>query len=789
MNTNRVAAVCCSILAIAVTDPAFAQQVPAAAGTPSAPAAPGAPSSIDSPSRQDTNESGVPDIIVTAQKRSESASRVGLAITALSGSSLDKQQIRSVADLAQVVPGLSFSASRANTPVYTLRGVGFNESSLGAYSPVAVYVDEVPLPFPALTTEVGLDLERVEILKGPQGILFGQNATGGAINYIAAKPTDTFNGGLDLTYGRFNDVQLKGFLSGPITGTLKARLSYAVEHADDWQYSYTRKDTAGEVMRYTGRLLVDWEPSDRLSVKLNLNGWKNRSDPQMAQAINVVPQVPAPVVPALNNYPIAPRNNRAADWSADIDPTGNEGMIQASVRVDYDLTKLIKLTSISSFISYDRDGSEDTDGINLHDSDLLVDSGKITNFDQEIRLSGTSNNALRWMIGGNYEHSKVNQSDVFLTDDSPVSQLLGFRSNGFFSNQKMNNYAVFANTEFDVVPQVTLKLGGRYTEADRYNVACTTDPGNSGIGALFTFLARTASGDPTIPLLGPGQCITLDQTTFRPTTYRKSLNENNVSWRVGLDYKPTSTVLVYANVAKGYKAGSFGAISASTTAQFAPVVQESVLDFEGGFKAKLFNRSVLLEGAIFHYDYRNKQVRGLIVVPIFGTLDNLRNVPKSTIDGAEISISWTPVEGLSLTGAGTYLNAKIKQFVGPDMTGVDRNFAGSRIPFTPKWQASGTADYSWNLANGWSANLGATVSYKSHATGAIGAGPIADINAYTLLDLRAGVGRSDGGWRLSVFGKNVTDTYYWTNTLHAYDTDIRYTGRPSTYGVTLSIRY
>jgi iron complex outermembrane receptor protein len=774
MNKISLArSICCSMIAIAAADPALAQQAPPA----------------EASTGRGWAESEVQDIIVTAQKRSESISRVGLAITALSGDALQKQQIRSVADLAQVVPGLSFSASRANTPVYTLRGVGFNESSLGAYSPVAVYMDEVPLPFPVLTTEAGLDLERVEVLKGPQGILFGQNATGGAINYIAAKPTDTFKGGLDLTYGRFNDFQLRGFVSGPISDTLKARFSYAVQHTDDWQYSYTREDTAGEVMRYAGRLLIDWAPSDRLSVMINLNGWKNRSDPQMAQAINVIPQVPFPVVPALNNYPLAPRNNRAADWSSDIDPTGNESMVQASVRFNYELTDAITLTSISSYIRYDRNSSEDTDGINLHDSDLLVDAGKIENFDQEIRLSGTSDGNLKWMVGGNYEHSKVNQSDVFLTDDSPVSQLLGFRSNGFFSNQRMNNYAAFANVDFDVIPELTLKLGGRYTKADRHNVACTTDPGNSGIGALFTFLAQSASGDPTIPLLGPGDCITLDEVTFRPTTYRKSLKEDNVSWRVGVDYKPTSSLLFYANVAKGYKAGSFGAISASTTAQFAPVVQESVLDFEGGFKVKLFDRSLLLEGAVFHYDYRDKQIRGLIVVPIFGTLDNLRNVPRSTVDGAELSLSWTPVEGLSLSGAGTYLNARIKQFVGPDITGVDRDFGGSRIPFTPKWQLSGTVDYSWEVSNGLKADFGATISYKSRATGAIGAGPISDIDPYALLDLRAGIGRTDGAWRLSIFGKNVTDKYYWTNTLHAYDTDIRYAGRPATYGATLSIRY
>src|SRR5882757_8638408 len=188
--------------------------------------------------RAPAGDQGLEEIIVTADKRSESINKVPLAITALSGNALQDQNIHSVQDLALVIPGFTYAASLLDTPVYSLRGVGFYETTLAAYPDVSIYVDQVPLPFPVLTQSVSLDLERVEVLKGPQGVLFGQNSTGGAINYIAAKPTEEFHAGINLGYGRFNDVTVSGFISAPITSTLRTRLSFQTEHSSPWQRSY-----------------------------------------------------------------------------------------------------------------------------------------------------------------------------------------------------------------------------------------------------------------------------------------------------------------------------------------------------------------------------------------------------------------------------------------------------------------------------------------------------------------------------------------------------------------------
>jgi len=172
------------------------------------------------------------EIIVTAEKRRESINDVPMSISAITSDPLEQRGINSAADLQKVVSGFRYTEGNNGTPVYSIRGVGFNETSLGALSNVPVYVDEVPIAFPIMTRGVAMDLERVEVLKGPQGTLFGQNATGGAVNYIAAKPTSTFESAITVGYARFNDKTVDAFVSGPLAENLTARLAFSGEYSD-----------------------------------------------------------------------------------------------------------------------------------------------------------------------------------------------------------------------------------------------------------------------------------------------------------------------------------------------------------------------------------------------------------------------------------------------------------------------------------------------------------------------------------------------------------------------------
>ena len=190
------------------------------------------------------------EIVVTANKRAESAMDVGASITAFSGNSLENRFILVPEDLAQNVPSLELAPSTHGTPVYTLRGIGYNSDAMAIYPAVSISLDQAPMSFRTM-----YDLERVEVLKGPQGTLFGQNSTGGAINYVAAKPGDEFEAGLTVGYGRFNEIRASGFVSGPLSDTVGARLAIDSRRRDEWQKNYLpdRNDENGELEQPTER--------------------------------------------------------------------------------------------------------------------------------------------------------------------------------------------------------------------------------------------------------------------------------------------------------------------------------------------------------------------------------------------------------------------------------------------------------------------------------------------------------------------------------------------------------
>lgn len=749
------------------------------------------------------------DIVVTANKREQRLNDVGITVAVVSGDDLVNRNITSQADLAQTIPGLTFSNTANGTPVFTLRGVGFIETSIGAYPTVSTYLDEVALPFPVLAARTAFDLERVEVLKGPQGTLFGQNATGGALNFIAAKPTNSFTAGGNISYGRFNQLVADLYASGPITDTLKGRIAGHIERADGWQVSNTRPDDRnGKVRSYAGRLLLDYEPTSGARFLLNVNGWQDKGETQAPQFIAILPsQNPVFLSPTVTNAPLSPKNARAADWTPGL-PFRDNRLWQASLRSDIDLFGDVTLTSLTAYTDYKQRQRNEGDGLPAVTLDLLRDEGRIESFSQELRLSNGAASSFRWVVGGNYERSDVTQTIRLSVADSASYNLfagvLGFTDFGlldYTTAQKFTNYAVFGNVEYDVVPTVTLKGGIRYTNAKTEAVLFSVDPTGSptGTGPLFfDFVLGGAFG----PYTGGGYAINNLPTTINgvapgaPGTYANTLQEDNISWRVGLDWKPDSGLLFYANVAKGYKAGSFPTVSASVFSQYTPVVQESVLSYEAGFKASLLDRALQFNGAAFYYDYNNKQLRSKTPDMNFGLLDILQNIPKSSIKGFELEFIARPSQNFVVTTAFTYIDAQIDEFTGVNASGVAANFAGTRIPLTPKYQIGTNADWTIPVGDSYEGFLGASLNFRSDTTAVIGGdiNPAAatpqdftlfELPSYATLDLRIGFRSVDDRWRITVWGKNITNSYYINNVVTATDTIGRYAGMPVTYGVSL----
>ncbi|MCP5173209.1 MAG: TonB-dependent receptor [Pseudomonadales bacterium] len=362
--------------------------------------------------------------------------------------------------------------------------------------------------------------------------------------------------------------------------------------------------------------------------------------------------------------------------------------------------------------------------------------------------------------------------------------------------QDIEDIAIFANIEYELAEDLTLLLGARYTENENDFSSCLI--GNDlGMLTSFPLISDLVLGNPlTFAPAAAGECLTLDADTFQltstPTT--DTLEEDNTSWRVGLNFNATDDLLVYGLVSKGYKSGSFPVVPASNTNQLGAVTQESVLAYELGFKWSMIEQGVQLNGAVFKYDYEDKQVRGIVLDPVFNQLDRLVNIPESTVQGVEVDLTMSPAEGLLVRLAGTYVDSEVDElytfidFLGNLQDGINGariqgDFSGSDLPFTPDLHVVADVDYRWGISDNLNAFVGANMTYNSEANATFGNQESTRIDSFTTLDLRAGIEAEDGSWSISLWGRNVTDEEYWTNQFFTQDVVARTYAKPVTYGL------
>lgn len=796
------------------------------------------------------------DIIVTANKREQSVNDVGLTIAAASGEDLTNRGIKGPEDLGKLVPGFTFTQSLYSTPVYTLRGIGLYDATFGAAPSVAVYGDQIPRNVPTMSDGLDLDVQRVEVLKGPQGTLFGQSATGGAVNYILGKPTKELSAGIGASYERFDRFEANGFVSGPLGEGIQARLAVKGITGGAWQRSLSRPtDKNGSTRKLMGRLTIDLQPTESLNIELVATGVRDRSDPFAPQyagtLLNIYPTQAAltasgnpygrvdaaryadlttptspgydasflgrqtTVVGRLSNANAAKaagarallgtrisNGARDAEWTPGLLGESDNSYYQFAGRADLDLSSTLKLTYIAALARKKLNYAQDLDGTTARVVDVPLD-GIVNSFNQELRLA-VDTDTLHGIIGASYDNVRTSQNNFFfLGDYSANADLITLTLNNFTS--RMRSYGLFANAEVEVSSNFTVQGGIRYTNNKQSASYCYNDPAiDTAQGTAFIFGAALNSVPITIK---PGQCfpttgdLLLGTAKSTLTPVNSSLTEDNVSFRVGANYKFDGGTLLYGTVSQGYKAGIFSAIGASRVLQYTPATQEKVLAYEAGFKAPLAGRAVQLNGAAFYYDYKDKQVRGRIQDTVFGLLEKMLNVPKSYIYGFEGELIVRPVEGFDLSASATYLKSKVsgKYSATPDgsavynAAGYTGNFQGSALPYTPEFSANLDAQYEFSLSGSMKGFLGGTVVYQGsqNTTFTNAALPATDfeIRSYTTLDLRAGLTGADDRWRVSVYGQNVTDKSYVTAVSTFLDTLIRYRGRPAVYGVSVSYKY
>lgn len=691
------------------------------------------------------------EIVVTAQKREQNANDVGMSISVLSGDALGQLGVNSTADLSRLVPGLTFSDSGFSTPVYTIRGVGFSESSVQATSTVGVYNDQVSVPFPIMSSGLQLDVARVEVLKGPQGTLFGRNSTGGAINYIARRPGNSMEVLMAADYSTFRTFDVTAVVSSPLSDNLGLRVAFrTLQSGEGWQKSVSRNDRLGKQDKIAARVLLDYEPSDTVRVGLAYNFWSDRSDtqaPQFWRADNQRPATTA-VVNILDRsiYARVPLygtdDNQLADWTGGYNrlrrPKADMWNHSLAATVDWDVSDSVEFTSISAYSKFHNDSSYDNGGWGgvpldyafngvtarqtisplvrpLYANFETLGSVGYTNkasidaFSQELRVAGKAA-SINWLVGAYYSYDKVVSDTPQLvefntsTNRSPGIPT-GLQSTVNPTRQIGKSWSVFTHNELQASDTLKLTAGLRYSEDRKNYRGCTADSGDGDLADFTNFLAGRN-------IYKPGDCVMTLANVPVTTPYVDQLYERSLSWRLGIDYQLGADTLAYASYSRGFKSGSYPTLTANLVESLFPVVQERVDAFEVGIKASLLDRAVQINLAGYYYDYKDKQLLTKVIV-FTGPANSLANIPRSSVHGAEFDVKLFPVKGLYVGFGGSYVKTRVKSFSGYNQVGVEGDFSGAEFPFTPNFQGFGVVNYDFAIASSLRGFVNGDVSYSS----------------------------------------------------------------------------
>ena len=837
------------------------------AGLPALAQDAGAPVAEEGASAQNSLKLG--SITVTAQRREESANDVPMSIQAFGEEQLNILQVNDVGDLQALVPSFSVSQSYQGVPTYTLRGIGFNTINVSATSTVGTYVDEVAYPYPFMNSGPMFDIERVEVLKGPQGTLFGRNTTAGLINVVTNKPKDEFEASMAVDVGNYDTVNFEGMLNLPMGDKVQARVAFRQETSGEgWQKSISRGEDRGTVDRLGIRAALAIQPTENLDIDLSYNGWTNNSDTIAGQAIGLTPNTdPTFIVPGTNGPSTAsgfnqpglvnfinnnfPTSAEQADWapaylrSMDIGlgegidgPTEEDSSFDAlKLGVAYTFDNDMRLVSLTGYNKLKREAVLDWSGVPYQI--LLQDvQGDIKSFSQELRLEG-SNDKVNWLVGAYYGKDEttdgnrtmlrdnansnfVSTAAYLLTVDptllgfpsaisglvslvnvdpetglpySPTDLLTSFQTYYDTGDFESTTSSVFANADWQLTPNFSLTTGIRYTDDSQKYVGCSGDvngsmqPNVNVFNRVFFTLLYGLTAPPAA--LQENGCNTYDAATNSFGAVRSNVGEDNVSWRVVGNWTPDTmpNTLFYASVSKGYKSASTPVNAASKSEQNAPATQESLLAYEVGVKAGLFDQRMQANASLFYYDYTDKQVSSFFPDPIYRALSRLQNAPEGEAYGLDADVTVLLTENLTAIGGLTLLHTEFGSFETSDAFGLPINRQGDPFLYSPETTASLSLIYDRPVSETLGLRGSLSGRWQSDSTAGSPDDPLYDIDSYGVLNGSIGVYSLNDSWELSIWGQNLTDEYYWQQITSNANVVLRFAGRPRTYGATLSYKF
>ena len=729
---------------------------------------------------QEPETTGLDDVIVTARRTEESAQRTPLALTAFSGETLENRGAQQVTDLQGSVPNLNIVQGRGSsnsTNIY-IRGVG-QPDALQTFDPaVGVYVDDVYFSRIRGTQFDLLDLERVEVLRGPQGTLYGKNTIGGALKLVSRRPDQEFRARASVAYGDYDQIDVQGAVSGPISESLA--FSLAALHSERGGY-VTDPVTGAEYNDKNSNALraaLAWNPASNVRVDLNADYSHDDAGLNVGQAQNTltnlfgVPLITLPAAAPEYNFrtrttPGLPNSTRLETWGT-------------SARVAWDVSDSLTLKSITSYRELNTDDYIDFDATQLQIADALVAVDQ-NQFSQEFQATYVSGPITA--VGGLYylkeEVSSHQESYNNALTSNLVFPALGLNGNYTFTRfiddaLETTSKAAYANLTYQATDALRLSAGIRYTEeekdyARRTNVTSTAP----ALVSAYGFVPPVGSYDDTSVMLSA-------------------------------DYQVTDDVMAYARYSQGFKSGGFNG-RANTPAESTEYRPETADSYEIGVKSSAWDNRFRFNIAAFATKYEDFQARvtGLSTDPITGLpIGGLSVINAGRLDlfGWEVETAVNPVRNLTFDAQIGYLDANYDVFRDSRFTATAGSRAFQTPAFSPKWTARYGAQYVFNLANGGDVTVGGAARFRSRMALAVDntlANSMIELpsmfqDSYWLYDARVVWNDASGRYSIGAYGQNLSDEVYKTDAQEFSSIgNIRtaYYGAPQTWMVKLTARY
>ncbi|NIJ37542.1 iron complex outermembrane receptor protein [Sphingopyxis panaciterrae] len=721
------------IAALTLTPPSWAQEQE----KPGSPEQPSAPSSS---SENPDVRGGLSDIVVTAQRREQSLQSVPIAVQAFSGERLQASGIENTADLAMVTPGLVVVRGVGLSSPF-LRGIGSSSNGPGVESPVATYVDGVYYGSKATAMGSLANVERVEVLKGPQGTLFGRNATGGLIQIITRDPSSTPGFTAKAGYQNYATVTASGYVTGGLAQDVSADLALDYRNqGKGWGFNtVTGTDVnVSDSFLARSKILIEPGPDTRIVLSGDYGEWD--SDTGLATRF-------ADGFLGSNGQPyVGPRYGVQASFDQFFRSRAGGVSLTATHSFD-DIT----LTSITAYrrsnyaFAFDGDGT----AAPVLRFETAVHERQ---FSQELQLSGGSPDALEWTAGAYFFDANGRQSVLFSGTSFPT-----LITRAVYGAQSTRAYAGYAQGTYSVAEGTRITLGARYNSEK-----------------------RGLSGDVIL--------TALDGTVTRPTIVPDGTDAtfNKLTWRVAVDHDLAEDVLAYASYNRGFRSGGYNP-SNLTNPPFRPEVLDA---YELGFKSSLFDRRLRLNIAAFFYDFRDIQLSQFVL-----GVQTVRNAARAEVYGLDVDFEALVTERLRLSGSFEYLKGEYKSFPGaafavPLPAGgnavVIGDAAGKELIRSPRVTGNVAVDYSLPLQSGLTADFNVTYTYND--------GFFWEPDnylfqkSYSLVNARASISFDDHH-KISVWGRNLANKYYATTASAASVGTVASPGEPRTYGVTLETKF